>query len=587
MKLLQTLSQAPSPAIVSKQGARRLSRWALLLIVLAYVCAGFFGHTPWKSNDISSTGLMLALAKGESSWWHPTLLGLSPDTTALLPYWLGAWSIQIFESLLGVAQAARMPFVAMLAGALTLTWFGTYYLALNRSAQPVAFAFGGEASPKAYASAVADGALLALMASLGLAQLGHETSVLLAQVFFFAMVFAAGAALRFRRLWPTIGLVLGLTGLSLSGAPALAGLLWLALGAMQWQSQALARQGRPTVDTPVYPPGLCWALLLLAALPSAIAALLTASFAWKLDWPSASLEELQRLGRLMLWFTWPIWPMVVWTLWQWRRHLGAAHLAWPLVYVVISLGQLVLTHSSDWALVMGLPAFASLAAFALPTLTRRISAWVDWFTLVFFTICGLTIWVMWAAMLTGWPEQPASNVRRLVPGFTLEFSFLTTAMAVVATLAWFALVRWRTSRHRSAIWKSLVLPAGGTVWAWVLLMTLWLPVFDYSRGYAPLMAKVRAVVSPEGQVQEPPSCVATQGLTLAQAAALRLHTDWTLKVWDGQGRPQAAQCAWLVSTPEAVVFWAPEQFKEWRAIQTLRRPSDNNEELAIFRRNGQ
>lgn len=585
MKLLQTLSQAPSPAIVSKQGARRLSRWALLLIVLAYVCAGFIGHTPWKSNDISSTGLMLALAKGESSWWHPTLLGLSPDTRALLPYWLGAWSIQVFEPLFGVAQSARLPFVALLLGALALTWFGTYYLALNRSAQPVAFAFGGEASPKAYASAIADGALLALMASLGLAQLGHETSALLAQVFFFAMVFASGAGLRFRRFWPAMGLVLGLTGLSLSGAPTLSILLSIALAALQWQSQALARQGRPMVETPVYPPSMCWSLILLAALISTGTAVVSDSFVWKLDWPNASWEELQRLGRLLLWFTWPIWPMVLWTLWQWRRHLLAAHLAWPLVFVLISLGQLVLTHSSDWALVMGLPAYASLAAFALPTLTRRISALVDWFTLVFFTICGLIIWIMWAAMLTGWPEQPAANVRRLVPGFTLEFSFMPMAVAVMATLAWFALVRWRTSRHRSAIWKSLVLPAGGTVWAWVLLMTLWLPVFDYARGYAPLMAKVRAVVSQTVLAHDVTPCVATQGLTLAQAAALRLHTDWALRELDGPRHADALLCGWLVSTPEAVVFWAPEQIKDWHAIQTLRRPSDNNEELVIFKRN--
>ena len=42
--------------------------------------------------------------------------------------------------------------------------------------QPVAFAFGGEASPLDYARAIADAALLALIASLGLLQLGHETT---------------------------------------------------------------------------------------------------------------------------------------------------------------------------------------------------------------------------------------------------------------------------------------------------------------------------------------------------------------------------------------------------------------------------
>ena len=520
------------------------------------------------------------MARGESSWWHPSLLGLGPDTTALLPYWLGAWSIQAFEAWLGVAMAARLPFVGMLAGALTLTWYGTYYLAMNRSAQPVAFAFGGEASPKAYARALADGGILALMACLGLAQLGHETSPLLAQIFFVSMVFAAGAALRFRLLWPAIGLLLGFTGLGLSGAPAVAVLLWAVLLATQASIPTPTTRNRPGVEVHLESRGLTWSILLLSGAASVLPALFTGSFVWRLDWPVANWDELQRLGRLLLWFTWPIWPMVVWTLWQWRRHWLATHLAWPLGFVLLSIGQLVLTHSSDWALVVGLPAWASLAAFALPTLTRRISALVDWLTLVFFTICGLVIWVMWAAMLTGWPEQPAANVRRLVPGFTLEFSAVTAGLALLATLAWLALVRWRTSRHRSAIWKSMVLPAGGTVWAWVLLMTLWLPVFDYARGYAPLVAKVQAAMAQ--QAPQTGECVAIQGLTLAQAAAFRLHTPWTLRGLDD--KTTDLPCRWLLSTPETTTFWLPNETKDWRVVQTLRRPSDNNEEVVLLQR---
>lgn len=523
---------------------------------------------------------MLALATGESSWWQPSLLGLHPDTTALLPYWVGAWSIQVFGGWLGVTMAARLPFIGMLTGALALTWFGTYYLAMNRSAQPVAFAFGGEASPKAYARALADGSLLALMACLGLAQLGHETSPLVAQIFFFSMVFAAGAALRFRLLWPAIGLFTGLTGLGLSGAPAVAVMLWGVLVATQSAAHPSPHKNRPGVEIHLVAGRLTWSILLLAGVLSFIPSLLTGSFAWKLDWPMATWDELQGLGRLLLWFTWPIWPMVVWTLWQWRRHWLAAHLAWPLGFVLLSIGQLVFSHGSDWSLVVGLPAWAALAAFALPTLTRRISALVDWLTLVFFTICGLIIWVMWGAMLTGWPEQPAANVRRLVPGFTLEFSAVSAGVALIATVAWFALVRWRTSRHRSAIWKSMVLPAGGTVWAWVLLMTLWLPVFNYARGYVPLMAKVQAVVAQ--QAPQPGDCMAIQGLTLAQAAALRLHTPWTL-------RPQGdesdnSHCTWLISTPQVTTFWRPDQAKQWQVVQILRRPSDNNEEVVVLKR---
>src|SRR5674476_1004301 len=83
-----------------------------------------------------------------------------------------------------IAQDAvrRLPFAALLALTLVATWYGVYLLARSPRAQPVPFAFGGEASPKDYARAMADGGLLALIACLGLAQLSHETTPELAQL---------------------------------------------------------------------------------------------------------------------------------------------------------------------------------------------------------------------------------------------------------------------------------------------------------------------------------------------------------------------------------------------------------------------
>ena len=57
---------------------------------------------------------------------------------------------------------ARLPFALMLAATLAATWYAVYNLASHPRAQPVAFAFGGEAHPTDYARAIGDGALLAL-----------------------------------------------------------------------------------------------------------------------------------------------------------------------------------------------------------------------------------------------------------------------------------------------------------------------------------------------------------------------------------------------------------------------------------------
>ncbi|MCC9026495.1 glycosyltransferase, partial [Neisseria gonorrhoeae] len=64
-------------------------------------------------------------------------------------------------------------------------------------------------------------------------------------------------------------------------------------------------------------------------------------------------------------------------------------------------------------------------------------------------------------MQTGIPRQPAANVAKLAPGFEPSFSWLAFLAAALATLAWAWLVKWRAGRQRAAVWKSLVLPAGG------------------------------------------------------------------------------------------------------------------------------
>ncbi len=133
-----------TPAIVAQGAVRRLPRLALLLLCMAYVLPGFFGRAPWKGADITAFGYMAELAHGHTQWLAPQLLGLAPEVDALLPYWLGAWAMQLAPTWLASDFAARIPFGLLLTLALVATWYGTYYLARNTEAQPVAFAFGGE-----------------------------------------------------------------------------------------------------------------------------------------------------------------------------------------------------------------------------------------------------------------------------------------------------------------------------------------------------------------------------------------------------------------------------------------------------------
>jgi hypothetical protein len=164
----------PTPALVTQRGARRLPRVALLLLCAAYLLPGIFARDPWRNADLVAYGQMAAIAEGRTPWLAPALGGVAGDT-ALLPHWLGAVAIGLLAPLVDADNAARVPFVLLLAATLALVWYTTFHLARTEAAQPVPFAFGGEAEPVDYARAIADGALLALIATLGLLQLGHET----------------------------------------------------------------------------------------------------------------------------------------------------------------------------------------------------------------------------------------------------------------------------------------------------------------------------------------------------------------------------------------------------------------------------
>ena len=219
-----------------------------------------------------------------------------------------------------------------------------------------------------------------------------------------------------------------------------------------------------------------------------------------------------------------------------------------------------------------LPAIAALAAFALPTLRRSVGAFIDWFTLLFFSAGAFIIWIVWLSMETGIPAQPARNVARTAPEFVHSLSPGLLAVALLATLGWLTLVRWRTGRHRSALWKTLVLPAAGTTLCWSLLMTLWLPLLNYGRSYAPLVAKIEAHTGPQ-------ACVQTLGLGNAQVAALMFHGRMSLRA----AGTASADCPWLITDLDGLPQRA-DQLRSWgwKEAVRLRRPTDNNETLVIF-----
>jgi 4-amino-4-deoxy-L-arabinose transferase-like glycosyltransferase len=547
----------PNPALVTQRAVQRLPRVALLLFCAAYVLPGLFGRDPWRGADITAFGYMLSIAQGQSAWLTPTVTGLPPET-AVLPFWLGAAAIKLLGWAINPALAARLPFALLLVGVLVLTWYSTYHLARTEAAQPVPFAFGGEADPVDYARAMADGAVLALIATLGLLQLGHETTPELVQLTSVALFLYALAASAFRGIKPKAAAMLSLPALTASGAPAMALALGVAGAVASWNSSY------PTVRQ-----FTAW-IAASAALAAAVAAALGA-WGWRLGAYHDAAQVLALLKEFA-WFLWPCWPLALLTLWRWRRQWLKRHIAVPVVVLSTSLLASVAMGGSDRALLLGLPALAVLAAFSLPTLKRGAAAAIDWFSVFFFSGSALVIWVIYVAMQTGSPAQPAANVARLVPGFKAPFSAIELAFAVVATLAWMWLVQWRTGRNRHPLWKSMVLPASGVALCWLLLMTLWLPLLDHGRSYRPLIDKI-ALHVPRG------SCVATNNVVRGQGVALEYMGGYAVET---ALKPATTTCGhWLRQELRLTPLPPPP---DWVLVARVNRPTDKEEVTAIYRK---
>lgn len=560
---------SPTPAIVTQAAVQRLPRWALALLCIAYVLPGFIGREPWKTADASAYGIMTLMADGQTSWWNPTFMGQPFETPAWLPFALGATAMQWLPTM--PELASRLPYGIALGLTLAFTWYSVYRFALLPHAQPVTFAFGGQARPVDYARALADSGLMALMACLGLAQLSHEAAPAVFQTaatscLMYALALIANPTSRARARAKTAWAG-GLLALGLSGQPVISALLGLTFPIAWWamSERSPASPEKPIDVTSTEEPG-----------PWRISVFTACAMIWLAQTQGTGLDaqipkpiDALLLTKMLVWFTWPTWPLCLWALWRWRHHWAQPHLLWPSLMVGIVTSICVANQSSDRTLMLALPAMATLASFSLPTLRRQVQALIDWFSVLFFSLSAIAIWVIWIAMMTGYPKQPAANVLRLAPSFSAEFSLLAFGLAALATCAWFWIVAWRAGRHPPFIWKSLVLPATGVVLSWLLLMTLWLPLLNHARSYGPV---ARQIATAAGKVE----CMDVSGLSQGQAMGLWIQGRLPLHA----ARP-SSNCPYML-TPHQPERLEPQSGWTWQG--TFFRLNPRSEGFDLFKR---
>jgi hypothetical protein len=107
----------------------------------------------------------------------------------------------------------------------------------------------------------------------------------------------------------------------------------------------------------------------------------------------------------------------------------------------------------------------------------------------------------------------------------------------------------------------------------MLLMTLWIPLLNYTQSYNAMVRKALERMNPIG-------CVETLGLGTGKTAALQFYGKLQLKPM--QAKPS---CPWLIAEPgEEMSTLNRVDNTRWVLLAQVSHPSDGNEMVLLFRR---
>ncbi|NLR75517.1 ArnT family glycosyltransferase [Leeia aquatica] len=518
--------------------------WLLLLLCLAWLLPGTFGHAPWRGEEVEVIGVVQSMLHGQ--WLIPQLNGQPFLDNPPLTYWLAAAFAKILPShWIALHETARLAAVLMMG---------------------LTFLLVGLAGKHMWGARQGRLAVLMLMGCFGLLSRAH-------------LVMPEQAAL--------LGAALQLYGLSLLAArPMRAGLcLGLALPVALLGGGPLALAvSILTLLLFAWPrPGVATAQWLRALLPASVIAL-PLLLLWPLAlkqhaplifdqwWQQQVLaahfdaHRLRYYLGMVPWFAWPAWPLALLAL---RRNpLGTApsrvlHLQLLLASLLWILGNAWQPDEHDVNTMLCLPALCLLAVPGLDRLRRGGIAAFNWFGRCTFGLIALLVWLGWLALSTGWPGRIAMRMHRASPTYQHELHPVLLAFALLLTGLWL----WIMWQQRHDVRKALSGWVAGATMAWGLIMTLWLPWIVAAKDYQPMLQQLAR------QLPADRSCIHTADMPRTVLTLLAYRQGIDLPV-----RDQA--CRWkLAKTTQRSV--APAG---WRIVWQGHRGGDRKEGYWLLKR---
>lgn len=571
------------PYILPDPEAARVPGVLLFIFCFLYLIPGLTPRSPWGTADATGFGIALTMAQGGlEQWLMPSVFGLAQAQESPLAYWLLAGAIRIGEPWLGAHPSALLATGLLVAPGLYLVWKCALLLAARPEVQP-SDPFGASAARPTIARSMADAALLVTLACCGLIVRLHETTAEALQFTWMALLLHGGAIAieRPRRGGLVAGFALGASALSsgpLLAAPLAGG--WVLAQYLGARQRLVARDSTPIALITASLVFACWPATLLLTQPDGLAWL---SAWWRANGLMFGTTQatLTDLARTLPWFAWPAWPLALWTLIRWRALWREPALALPLCCAAAVLASLLLqVRVPEQAMIpLSIP-LALLAVWGLPTIARGLAGLLDWMAVALFSALGIFIWGYWIALQTGYPPRMALSANRLAPGYAHDDALWTGLIGLAVTLSWLWLIRWRTARGPRLLWRPMVLSASGLVLTWVLLVSLWLPVFDERKSLRGPAREAATMIGirQDGQHEEQ-SCVTARNLNAAQRVGFAHF---------GSIRFGAADepCGWLLSTSEAPPAGPTTDPSRpaWMAVWQGGRRFEAGERFTLFRR---
>lgn len=541
------LDLKPSPLNVTQEAAHKMPRYLLLALLSVFILSGLFGRDLWSGSESRLLAEVLSVDFSDpSGWLFPFASGEVIVEQGPLPGWVGGIFAALFGGILGEIRAMRLSSILWFAISTSCIWYGTWFLARRREAQPIEQAFGRQAQYRDFGRLIADTATLFFISLFGIVVKQHEAVFEMAELAFACAAFFGCCWALTRPYWGSAlaGFACGATILCsslLMGATVLAACL---------MSHILVRgigdTGRKILTTV----GAAFATFSLWPLSAYLLAGVVAGDYFNL-WAQRQIQivgffdpqEILWFVKHFIWYLCPVWPFAFRALWVWRRSLTLTHIALPVSFCCAWLVGFVLSSdvAAETLLSVMIAPMCVLAAFGLMACDRSTKSMLELFSVAIFTMALAGIWAYFAAWTFGVPPKMHWSILRLTADESVSHAHWAAVITAAVLLAfWLYLCVRRMMRRPIRFWTGPWLSASGITVLWISVVCLFGPVIDSNRTYANIAHEMAGELRTMKFVPGV-DCVKAPSLSLGERAAIEWHSTITVTVSD------SATCRFVLS----------------------------------------